>query len=835
MVENQHSINTILSFGAKSVNPEILEKLLIGREKTADYLFNAVKSIAEDGNNNQQLIIGQRGMGKTHLFRILFHRIQKYITNKKLVVAYFSEEEYGVANYFDFLTRIINALVKWNDADKEELLLKIEELQETQAKAQVNVAEKIIEDYIGKRPLLILAENFSDILDSIKPAEQSKLRAWLYKVNRISIIASSQSISKDFDKEDRPFYGFFNLYYLKNLDFEGSLEFLISLAKLDKRDDVVKHLENKGRGQVKAIHQLVKGNHRLLVTFYEFLKTDTLAKLSSHFIKTINDLKPYYETYIRYLPAQQQKILRYVALARKPQQGTDISKNCFIDQKSLSKQMSELSRKSLIEIIVDTDDKRNKLYDILEPLLRISIEVGEHREGITSLFIDFLAIYYNENELSDRKNKFHNLLSNCESHNERMDFNYEIQAIDRALELKKTIYKDLDVDKSELINIVYNLIDIKDWTNAEEKIKKIRSLINKNEYYILLAELSFAQEDFLGAIEIYNKSEKENVADSNIYNNWGSVLTTLGKLNLDNKKFIEGFSKYKKASILNPNDYTIYFNWGKSLNDYSEFRNDKNTINEVIDKYETASIINPYSIQVFNNLGVALYNVAKINSDVKLYKKSLENLKKARDLNTNDYIPHNNLGNVLTDFAILNSDEKIFEQSFKEYTRAIKINKKYYTAYVNFAISISDYNLTFFKENSVVKTLLSYININFNINDKHIFYNELTLAYLNNYYLLQNLYQNIKKDIEFLINVKSNLIVNWITNILKEKRNNLSSEKIAFLISVTENHKKDFPELLILEKYLIVFEEYVINGNKKSLYSLPKEQRTFFKENILGI
>ena len=61
MVENQYSINTILSFGAKSVNPEILEKLLIGRGKTADYLFNAVKSIAEDGNNNQQLIIGNSG------------------------------------------------------------------------------------------------------------------------------------------------------------------------------------------------------------------------------------------------------------------------------------------------------------------------------------------------------------------------------------------------------------------------------------------------------------------------------------------------------------------------------------------------------------------------------------------------------------------------------------------------------------------------------------------------------------------------------------------------------------------------------------------------------
>jgi hypothetical protein len=143
----------------------------------------------------------------------------------------------------------------------------------------------------------------------------------------------------------------------------------------------------------------VKGNHRLLVTFYEFLKSDTLAKLSSHFIKTINDLKPYYETFIRYLPPQQQKILRYIALSRRPQFGAVIAKNCFIDPKSLSKQLSELTRKGLVETIPDRADRRNKLYDIKEPLLRISIEVGEQKEGITALFVDFLAIFYDEQEL----------------------------------------------------------------------------------------------------------------------------------------------------------------------------------------------------------------------------------------------------------------------------------------------------------------------------------------------------------------------------------------------------------------------------------------------------
>jgi chromosomal replication initiation ATPase DnaA len=83
MVGNKQSVNTILSFGAKSVDPEILEQLLVGRSGTANY-FNAVRAIAEDGNNQHILVIEQRGMGKTHLMRILYHRTQKFIIEKKL-------------------------------------------------------------------------------------------------------------------------------------------------------------------------------------------------------------------------------------------------------------------------------------------------------------------------------------------------------------------------------------------------------------------------------------------------------------------------------------------------------------------------------------------------------------------------------------------------------------------------------------------------------------------------------------------------------------------------------------------------------------------------------
>lgn len=478
MVENKHSINTILSFGAKSVNPEILEQLLTGRNNTADFLENKVKSVVENGDNQFILVIGQRGMGKTHLLKVLHSRIWHYSQQNKLTISYFAEEEYGVANFFDFLLRILNSFIKWYEKDEKTLRNELEKLQETSSANQLNYLEKIIREYTNNKPLLIITENFGDVLDQMGQEEQGRLRAWLYENNNISIIASSQSVSDNFDREDRPFYGFFTPYYLKSLSFEESYNFLISLAEIEKNDKLVKHLKTKGKPQVRAIFDLVKGNHRLLVTFYHFLKTDMLAKVSEVFIKTINDLKPYYETYIRYLPAQQQKILRYIALSRKPQLGVEISKNCFIEQKSLSKQLSELNKKRLVDIIPDPSDKRNKFYDISEPLLRISIEVGEHKEGITVLFIDFLALYYNIDELVTRNSRFAELLNNCNTEEEK-NIKYEIEAINKALNIKAETVKDS-------ISKISKYITDGDYTKAQE-IYFSNISENKNEFNIIIA------------------------------------------------------------------------------------------------------------------------------------------------------------------------------------------------------------------------------------------------------------------------------------------------------------------------------------------------------------
>ncbi len=631
MVENKQGINTVLSFGAKSVNPEILEQLLTGRAAAADFFENKVDAIVKNNNNQFWLIIGQRGMGKTHLMSVLHSRIQHYVKEGKLVTAYFAEEEYGVDNFFDFLLRILNSFIKWYEEDQAYLQKELETLQNTAASRQLSYLENIIKTFTAQKPLLILAENFGDILEQMGSEEQGRLRAWLYENDNINIIATSQSISDDFDREDRPFYGFFTLYYLKNLSFEEAYSFLLSLAEIEKDDPLIKHLKTKGKPQVRAIFDLVKGNHRLLVTFYHFLKADTLAKVSENFIKTINDLKPYYETYIRYLPPQQQKILRYIALSRRPQKGIEISKNCFIEQKSLSKQLSELSRKNLVDAIPDPADRRNKFYDITEPLLRISIEVGEHKEGITSLFIDFLAYYYNIEELDKRNQKFNERLQHCNEKDQK-NILYEIEAIKKALNIKQ--------EKLEAIfNELAELIQREDFKKAEEvyftNISENKDVLN-----------------LITAICLHNAHKYEK------------AISYFRKVNVNKKPFIASNS----TSI-----YNYYIGFTNSLLNLFFTTNDYPLLQEAIELTETMykkyEIMNYEYVMARAAMAKRLFEEGKKSEAKQIFSQIIE-------LEFNSYSNEYKYLILELVYDLWNGEEKKFTSEYLNYIKSLSIKKR---------------------------------------------------------------------------------------------------------------------------------------------------------------
>ena len=298
------------------------------------------------GVPTQALIIGPRGAGKTHLLKILYSRI---ITDpdvqEKLAIAYMSEDEYGIDTYLDLLVRIFKAFIRQekNDIKKQALKGYIEELKSTQPEYRIPTAERLLLDYLNDQNLLVLIENLNNIFKGIGEKGQSKWRDFIMKHGNINIIATSQSIFSDVNKRDRPFFNFFNITYLKKLTFEDARLLLLELAEMENQEGLIEHLNtDKGKGNLRAIYELTEGNHRLLVTFYDFLKAEYKSELSKAFLHTLDKLKPYYESFLKLLSPQQQKIIQYLALERIPKNGVEIAANCFLKSTTISKQMSEL-------------------------------------------------------------------------------------------------------------------------------------------------------------------------------------------------------------------------------------------------------------------------------------------------------------------------------------------------------------------------------------------------------------------------------------------------------------------------------------------------------------
>ena len=390
-------------FNAKIEETEKLERMLIGRKKTADWLEQQVLQYVNTGVAIQALIIGPRGSGKTHLLKVLYSRIvDDPDVQEKLAIAYMSEDEYGIDTYLDLLVRMFKAFIRLekDENKKNQLKESIEQLKATQPDYRVPTAEQLLLDYFDGRNLLVLIENLNDIFKGIGEKGQSKWRDFIMKYDNTCIIATSQAIFSDVNQRNKPFFNFFNVTYLKKLTFGKAQQLLLTLAEMEKQDGLVEHLNtDRGKGNLRAIYELTEGNHRLLITFYDFLKAEYKSELSKAFLQTLDKLKPYYESFLKILSHQQQKIIQYLALERIPKTGVDIASNCFIKPTTISKQMSELQRLGYISAM---KEGRLAYYEITEPLLRMCIEVNESSDGVVKLFIDFLGNLYTSWKLKEK-------------------------------------------------------------------------------------------------------------------------------------------------------------------------------------------------------------------------------------------------------------------------------------------------------------------------------------------------------------------------------------------------------------------------------------------------
>ncbi|MFM7438684.1 MAG: winged helix-turn-helix transcriptional regulator, partial [Snowella sp.] len=381
------------------MNPEDLDAIFVQRQSLlTDLLENIENSILTEAKHHA-LLIGPRGIGKTHLMSMIYHRVSaKADLKDQLKIAWLREEEWGVATFLDLLVRILKALM---DEDNDpNLAEQVQGLYGMATEQSEQVAGQILKQYCQNKTLLLLMENLDEIFKGLEESGQQAFRAYLQNYGFITIVATSQSLFSGVKSRNLPFYGFFSITHLKPLSLEESVELLANIAKW-RGDQALADLliTTLGKSRIRAIHHLAGGNHRIYIIFSQFLTTESLDSLVEPFMKTLDDLTPFYQSRMQFISPQQRKIIEYLCEQRGAIPVKEIAQYCFISSQTASSQLKQL--REMGYVYADTQG-RESFYELQEPLMRICLEAKKRRGTPNQLFISFLRVWFSREELEKR-------------------------------------------------------------------------------------------------------------------------------------------------------------------------------------------------------------------------------------------------------------------------------------------------------------------------------------------------------------------------------------------------------------------------------------------------
>jgi tetratricopeptide (TPR) repeat protein len=255
-------------------------------------------------------------------------------------------------------------------------------------------------EYLDGRTLLLLVENMDDLFDGLGTEGQQRLRAYLQENPFCTILATSQSLFNGVSLQTSPFYGFFRIHHLDELELDGAVDLLTHLAEHDNDSELARFIGTPtGRARVRTIHHLAGGNHRVYVILAQFLTRESLDDLIEPFLSLLDDLTPYYQARMAWLSPQQRKMVNFLCDYSGASPVKEIARRCFMTHQTASGQLKKLQEWGYVR---STAVGRESFYELREPLMRLGIEVKKHRGEPIRLFVDFLRLWYSREELRER-------------------------------------------------------------------------------------------------------------------------------------------------------------------------------------------------------------------------------------------------------------------------------------------------------------------------------------------------------------------------------------------------------------------------------------------------
>jgi tetratricopeptide (TPR) repeat protein len=669
----------LFSFTPSLMDRETLEAIFVQREALAADLVARVRESALTSTKLHTLLIGARGMGKTHLVSLVHHRILAMPDLKeRLLIAWLREEEWGVTSFLDLLLRILRALAE-ADPTLEARMEALYELASGEAEA---AGVRLLNECIGDRTLWLIAENLDDLFNGLGEPGQQHLRAFLQTYGNCTVLATSPRLFNGVQRRNAPFYGFFRPVHLNELSAAEAQQLLVNIAQLRQQTDLVNFLQTPtGQTRVKAVQHLAGGNPRIYIIFADFLTHQSLDELASPFMSLVDVLTPYYQARMQDLSQQQRKIVELLCEKKYPLTVKTIAQRCFVTAQTASSQLKDLREKGYVK---SDAIGRESFYEIAEPLMRVCLGLKKERGEPLRLMVDFLRVWYPKTELlamqqallmaPERSAMVSRYIEQALNDGEIIDEDPRIQA---CLDEIQALFDQKDY--GEALKIAEKLLQVRDsWVERrmygnclgrleryEEAIASFDHALKLKPDYsegwnsrgVALGNLGCHEE----AIASFDHALKLKPDDHQAWNNRGVILGNL-------RRHEEEIASYDHALKLKPDYYQAWYNRGNALGDLGRYE-------EEIASYRHALKLKPNDHQAWHNRGVALGNLRRHEEEIASYDHALKLKPDAPEAWYNRGVALRNLGR--------------HEEAISSYDKAIQIQPDYYYPWCRKGLALS--------------------------------------------------------------------------------------------------------------------------------------------------
>ncbi len=379
--------------------PEDLEAILVQRHALLADAVERVRESALTAHKHHLLFVGPRGCGKTHLITLIVSRIGADAeASERLRLAWLNEDE-TCTSLLELLIKVHTALEKRYPGEfRAEDLSEAYELKPSDA---LDVVAKHLLASLDSKTLIVVTENLDALFESMGQKGQKQLRAFIQEHPQLSLVATAQRLVEDLSNRASPFFGFFQTEHLKPLTVEQAATLLQNIARHHGKTEVGEFLATgRGRSRVRALHHLSGGNHRIYIVLSQFITRESMDALIGPFLKMVDELTPYYQERLRWLPPLQRKIVELLCACEGTVPVKEIAKRLFATPQTISSQLQDLREKGYVE---SSQRGRESLYEISEPLMRICVEVKENLSTQPlRLLVDFLRVWYDDEELEGK-------------------------------------------------------------------------------------------------------------------------------------------------------------------------------------------------------------------------------------------------------------------------------------------------------------------------------------------------------------------------------------------------------------------------------------------------